>query len=284
MRLAYLTLPLALSTTLLGPTLNQKYPIGFFEGMAHSRLFKNSFAQSKNWQVFKRLYQTGMNNPYETAGQPRIPALFHLIWLGSKVPDRYVMLKKKLEKMHPGCAVKIWTDREAASFFMTNRRAFDSATNYGEKSDIFRYEILYQHGGVYLDGDFEILKPFTDILYACNFFAGMAYAAQIELYNGLIGASPQHPIIKRCIETLASGGPKEDVDAIIRRTGPLHFTRCFLEVAPACTGITIPFPVAFFYPWPNYQRAQKSPDAIKKYIKPYSIALHKWACSWIKKL
>ena len=30
----------------------------------------------------------------------------------------------------------------------------------GEKSDIFRYEILYRFGGVYVDTDFECIKPF----------------------------------------------------------------------------------------------------------------------------
>lgn len=205
--------------------------------MTHNKHFKKNLIQkSKNWQLFEKLYTDGMQAEYDEKDAPRIPLLFHLIWLGSPVPQSYRALEKRLKEFHPGCQVIVWTDKEVQKLTLINRRAFDRATNYGEKSDIVRYEILYQQGGVYLDGDFEILRSFKALMQACNLFAGIAYSMprdlftfsiDIELYNGLIGVSPGHPVMKQCIDTLSSKGPREDVNAILARTGPIHFTRCF---------------------------------------------------------
>ena len=40
---------------------------------------------------------------------------------------------------------------------MKNNFAFSQASNWGMKSDIFRYEILMKYGGVYIDTDYECL-------------------------------------------------------------------------------------------------------------------------------
>jgi hypothetical protein len=65
---------------------------------------------------------------------------------------------------------------EQKKFKMKNKDAFSGATNYGEKSDILRYEILSQFGGIYVDCDFECLKPFDDLL-SCAFFTGLSNTA-----------------------------------------------------------------------------------------------------------
>ena len=72
--------------------------------------------------------------------------------------------------------VEIWTDEDAENFPMKNRDIFEKATNLGMKSDIFRYEILYQQGGVYLDTDFFCLQPLDDLnemydFYSCIFLS-----------------------------------------------------------------------------------------------------------------
>lgn len=47
------------------------------------------------------------------------------------------------------------------------QKAFDAAKNYGEKSDILRYEILFVYGGVYADVDVECLQPFDALAEVC---------------------------------------------------------------------------------------------------------------------
>lgn len=43
------------------------------------------------------------------------------------------------------------------------QKAFDAATNFGEKSDILRYEILEKHGGVYADVDVACVQAFDSL-------------------------------------------------------------------------------------------------------------------------
>ncbi len=263
-------------------TLWKKYPIDFYDSMSHSSKFNRKKALTDpQWHYIKKFYDTGMRTEFKL-DKKTIPYKFHLIWLGSSPPQRYWTIIKQLKRLHKNCIIKLWTDAEAKKYTMTNRHAFNAATNYGEKSDIFRYEILYNEGGVYIDGDFEILKSFDDLFYACTFFAGIGYDENLHIYNGLIGCNAKHPIIKLCIDTLGTQGPKNDVNYIMQRTGPHHFTRCILKGIGSSPGVSLLLPCPFFYPWPNYDRYNKKPSNIRRWIKPYSFATHLWACSWVK--
>lgn len=261
-------------------TLQDTISVDFYEAMRHSKEFDQHFAeQNQHWQILKSLYETGLNREF-TYDTLRIPKIAHLIWLGSKVPPRYKKLEESFLKLHPDWKIILWTDMEAAHFSLANHKAFNNARNFAEKSDIIRYEILYKYGGVYIDGDFEFRKPLDELHYACSLYVGIAYDHNAELYNGLIGCERRHPIIKECIKKIGTRGSKIDPEAIMNRTGPYHFTRCFFAKCFERPGV-IAFPVAFFYPVPNYDRWAIRETKVKKYWKPYSYGIHYWACSWV---
>ena len=44
------------------------------------------------------------------------------------------------------------------------RAEYDNAEKMAAKSDIFRYEICARFGGVYIDADFEPLRPIEPLL------------------------------------------------------------------------------------------------------------------------
>lgn len=54
----------------------------------------------------------------------------------------------------------LWTDEHVARLPLFNRAEYDKATNYGAKSDILRYELLYVYGGVYVDCDMQCIGSF----------------------------------------------------------------------------------------------------------------------------
>jgi inositol phosphorylceramide mannosyltransferase catalytic subunit len=89
--------------------------------------------------------------------------------------------------MHPDWEIKLWTDADIAELAFENQQAFDSAANYGEKSDILRYELLERFGGVYADCDFVSLRSLDEIVSKLEFFAGLSNVGAVELNNGLIG-------------------------------------------------------------------------------------------------
>lgn len=50
-------------------------------------------------------------------------------------------------------AYVLWDDEAVAKLALRNVEAYRTACNYGERSDIARYEILWRYGGVYVDAD-----------------------------------------------------------------------------------------------------------------------------------
>lgn len=245
---------------------------------------KNFVSTAKSWNAVRNLFNFYINKNLEVSKIPRIPKIIHWIWLGSPLPERCAKLQKSWKTMHPDWVFKLWTDKDVKDFKLQNQEFYDRATNWGEKSDIFRYEILYRHGGLYIDTDFECIKPFDILHHTCDFYTGIGYLYDVYLYNGLIGTVPGHPIIKACIDNMNPIGAPNDYDAIQYRTGPGHFTNNFFRTLPHCHGSkVVAFPVTCFYPIPNNQKDTiKSPLDVEKWIMPESFCIHYWACSWVK--
>eukprot|EP00937_MAST-01D_sp_MAST-1D-sp2_P007827 g7827.t1 len=135
-----------------------------------------------------------------------IPRVIHHIWLGSPLPARFRALRETWRAYHPTWRHVLWGDAEAAAFGLRNRAAFDAAPNWGEKSDLLRYEVLLRHGGVYVDTDFECVRALDELVeLGLGFFAGISNTASVELNNGLVGAAPGHPLLARLVRCAGAG-------------------------------------------------------------------------------
>ena len=178
---------------------------------------------------------------------------------------------------------------------MTNKAAFDSATNLGEKSDILRLEILHQFGGVYVDTDFECLQTLEPIRQRGGFFAALSNVGFFEVSNGIMGASPQHPVILRAMEFV---GGQRNIEIgvgraassswigmpVIKRSGPGSFTHAVMShvIEQRRATDVVLYPVGVFFPTPNNLAAAPSSQEIRdKHLRPETRAIHHWAASWL---
>ena len=227
------------------------------------------------WGVVKALYEK--NYVQSTDTTQRIPKKIHQIWLGSDLPGKYRGYVETWKRLHPDWEHKLWTDNDLDDLVMEKRDIFNYATNLGQKSDILRYEIVRQHGGIYVDTDFECLKPFDDLLYL-DFFVGIAYDKNLLLYCGLFGSTPNNPIITRCVEGITEMYNGNDGNEIMRITGPEHITRSVMAKVTKDTEGVVAFPMDFFYPFPNNVRFT---DNAYTYIRECSYAVHHWKTSWL---
>ncbi|CAM9921456.1 unnamed protein product [Discosporangium mesarthrocarpum] len=141
--------------------------------------------------------------------QYRTPRIIHHIWLGSPLPAKYMRLRQTWGDMHVGWQLRLWTDDDVEGLHLKNQQAFDAAPNFGEKSDIMRYEILHQHGGLYVDVDFLCLGAFDSLHKCFHFFAGLSNTGTFELNNGLIGCSVGHPFLGHIIRRIGQGQSSE---------------------------------------------------------------------------
>ena len=137
-----------------------------------------------------------------------IPKIIHQIWLGpNKRPDIW-MNSWKIDyiKQNPDWTYKLWTEIEINKIKMKNRKIYDSEIFFISKSDIARYEILYQYGGIFIDADSLWIKKSNNslnkILNMSNkigMFCAEEPKNKWSIANGVIGFCKEHSILKEII-------------------------------------------------------------------------------------
>ena len=219
---------------------------------------------------------------------PVIPKNIHFIWLGSDFPKKYERIKETWIEQHPEWNIKVWTNEDAESFGMVNKKLFDSTDNYGIKSDIFRYEILFRHGGIYTDTDYECFQSFDDLLYL-DFFAGTGWNPWPVVFNGLLACAPGNKYMESIINAIT----QKQIEGKLLPQQILNFTGCdfitplYFEYLKTQDKAVI-FPNHFFYPMPATVRDEVREDneesrkRVYSYLKPNSYCVHLWYCSWQK--
>ena len=90
-----------------------------------------------------------------------IPKIIHQIWLGdqSKRPDRFI---NTWREMNPTWEHKLWTEENMPQSWVKNN--FDGCPSLAGKADILRYQLLYTHGGFFIDADAECVRSLDDDL------------------------------------------------------------------------------------------------------------------------
>lgn len=194
--------------------------------------------------------------------QPKIPLIIHQIWLGGELPDKYKRLQKTWIAAHPDWEYKLWNEKEIQEFGLINQELFDAAPNYGEKSDIARYEILYRYGGLYVDTDFECLRQFTLFHHAYDFYTGQQPldGGYVLLNNGLIACAPGHPILRYCVEKMLENKNIRDTQI---KTGPVFFTKAVITHLNDKQLVNGIFPPTYFYPLGFTDKASDIANSIK---------------------
>jgi hypothetical protein len=185
--------------------------------------------------------------------------------------------------------------RSASAIIAQLERLMAAASTPVQRSDIFRLDLLYALGGLYVDVDFSCLRSLTPLAERFPFFLGLSNTATIELNNALVFARARHPLVAELIMTMQPAPPAADANTIIAHSGPGHWTRCLAQtmrvaaesnetthahstLAPAADIMV--FPTAFFYPLPNKLRCLSRSDDWAHLIADCSFAVHHWGCSW----
>lgn len=127
-----------------------------------------------------------------------IPKKIHYCWLSEDpFPADIQRCIRSWEKHLEGYELVLWDltrfDAESCAWV---RQAFD-AKKYAFAADYIRLHALYHEGGIYLDSDVEVLRPFDDLLDR-PYFAGTEGGGIIEA--AVLGAEAGSTWIKRCLD------------------------------------------------------------------------------------
>jgi hypothetical protein len=259
-----------------------------------------------------------------------IPQLIHFIWLGNKCmpltsnsddDDDENECIRCWRHYHPTWTIKIWRDADIPPN-LQNKAALDHAMqhgNYGMASDILRLELLWEHGGIYVDIDYLCVAPMDDLLakQSFDFYCGASHTGAVELNNGMLAVTtPHHFLLEQLMQSIhtwftaflqqsqpfdvmaafldpSSRSTFQQVMAltesdVIRNTGPglltLTLARALQQHTGDMTRVAI-LPFSVFHPLPNTFRGQRHILLQEQVLEEHVVrgqtkAIHLWQCSW----
>ncbi len=140
-----------------------------------------------------------------------IPKIIHYCWFGGKlIPAEYQRYIDSWRKFLPDYEIKRWDE---TNYDVHKCQYMSDAYKEGKwafVSDYCRLDVVYQEGGIYLDTDVEVIKPFDDLLSEelfCGFEIrdpkGYKRGQEIEesVSFGLgFGCKKNHPILKEMLD------------------------------------------------------------------------------------
>lgn len=190
-----------------------------------------------------------------------IPRIFHRVWLGSDpMPDQYLAYERTWRDHHPDWKFKLWTDDDLPDLFDPD--AFRNATSLSGRSDVIRWEVLRQFGGVYADTDVECLRPFDPLLHHQAF---AAWESDKHLGSAVVGSVPGHPAFEQAAREV--GASVASQLAVSKAAGPQFITKILVG-----RNDVVILPSEAFYPVPHGEESPLVPEWSEN-----TFTVHHWA-------
>jgi len=188
-----------------------------------------------------------------------IPKKLHQTAKTSSLPEKWKAVQEKAIALHPNWTYTLWTDNDNEAFVEDSYP--DLYPIYNElpkpimKADVARYLHLHAFGGLYLDTDYEFLKPFDLLDYSIVLPRESEDSQPVFLGNCVMASEPNHPFWIAVIDDLIQNPPSRNYNetegSIIDLTGPGFLTRIYRDQFSTDSSIYIPSKDWFHPPTPR---------------------------------
>lgn len=156
---------------------------------------------------------------------PLIPKRIHYCWFsGTPIPEPLQKCIDSWKRFCPDYEITCWNE----SNYDVGKRLYTKEAYEQKKwsfvADFARLDILYYHGGIYLDTDVELLRNLDEFLYQPGFCSAEKWG--FINTGGGIGACPQNSAVKAMLDYRQNA-------SFLREDGTLDLTTCgYYETSP----------------------------------------------------
>ena len=228
----------------------------------------------------------------------RIPRIIHQTWKTAELPADLAALQATWQALHPHWQYRLWTDSDNRALIAEHEPWFlpiyDGYQQPICRVDAARYFILKHHGGVYIDLDFECVRPLDAALEGHGMVIGLEPQAHTELEHirshgvdvllcpSFIACTSDHPFWAQVEKGLVQYHQTSDP---LEATGPLLLSRLYQRLSNKSAVHLLPaemlYPVSKFDCW---DRLLNDPGFKAKVIAaPEVLGIHHWHGSWFRR-
>jgi hypothetical protein len=218
-----------------------------------------------------------------------IPKTIHQSWKTAEVPERWRPLQRSWPERHPSWEYRFWTDRDnralIAEHYPDLLELYDSYRLDICRAELARYMVLRKFGGLYVDLDFEALRPVDPLLDDSELVFATEPQNHAErepvrerglkriVCNAFIASAPEHPFWTSIVEQLQRS---RDLPNPLDTTSVFLFTRVY-EAFSGRDAVRL-LPSETIYPIDSEQARDETNIANARHGSAY--AIHHWHGSW----
>lgn len=196
----------------------------------------------------------------------KIPKIIHQIWLWGEMPEKFKNFSETWKKNNKDWEYILWNENNIYELKSLDCNIYKKLDNFSEKSDYLRFCIILEYGWVYVDTDFESLKPIEDLIQDADFFIGMT---EKFLNTGLFWAVKNHQILQDLVSKTPSRIITHKDSNSFYKLWPAFIDEIINNAN--CDKLIVPREV--FYPFTRF-------DIINKKNAKNAYAIHHYAMSW----
>ena len=213
-----------------------------------------------------------------------IPHKIHYFWFGKNKSD---LVKRCIDSWHclqPEFEIQEWNESNYdVQHLSYTKRVYNSGV-YGLAVCQARFDVLYQHGGIYLDTDVEVItqdvNAWKSLLNNQSLIFGYETNPRFNKHRrvgaGFIASEPKHPFMQTVVNTYEN---------LNRRfaTAPKLLTDMLVLSKPPSDSLILPHNIFSPMTWEefsNIEQCNHNKIDPSKYITSETLAFHWYQSSW----
>lgn len=230
-----------------------------------------------------------------------IPKIIHQTWKDPDIPEKWRCWQQSWKIYHPDWGYRLWTHEDIDQFVWRHYKSlygqFKRLPKQIMRLDMFRPLLMMLHGGLYVDLDFEALKPLDPLLDGRRCVIGKEpYEHALQLYrtdwvpgSAFMASVPGHAFWGHYLECILDGN-RNAMNPIFA-TGPAMLKHAIDTYPEDGEEITVLEP-DLLYPMPDLKhkglvlsgRWTSGGDNATASGFPGAFGVHRWQASWVSEM